>query len=152
MSDETNVKNMTEQQLRDYDPKWPKSMKELSAFIDALAERQHDYGTCVYAMSLAAVSAFHYVAWKLGVTGFQASCADLDVLKRTRHLEGPFMILDASKMLYPQYDLRGDVDEFLSKDTTAAWLKEQAIKKLDDSANSHAVPNVVAHWKRLAGR
>ena len=85
---------------------WPKTLEELNEYITSLTDRQHDYGTCVYAMSLAAVAAFQHVASKLGVTGFQASCADLDILRRTRSMEGPFIILKAEDMCYPQYDLK----------------------------------------------
>ena len=33
-----------------------KVLSELSEYIESLVEREHDYGTCVYAMSLAATA------------------------------------------------------------------------------------------------
>ncbi len=90
----------TEQQLRDEKNPWPKTKEELHKYIDALMDQQHDYGTCVYAMSLAATAAFNYVAGALGSSGFQSSCADMDIIRRTRGIDGPFMFLDFNDELY----------------------------------------------------
>lgn len=136
----------TEQQLRDVDVPWLTTAAELSTYIAALVDRPHDYGTCVYAMSLAAVAAFQYVAGALGVTGFQASCADLNILKRTRHLTGPFMIVDGDDMLYPQSDLREKLDAFLSKNRP--WAAGEAAKKIAE-ASEFTHPAVRAHWDAL---
>lgn len=136
-----------EQEMRDAKVPTPDTAKDLTAYIDGLVKRDHDYGTCVYAMSMAATAAFNYVAHKLGVTGFQASCADMDILRRTRSLEGPFMILDGQNALYPQYDLEGKVREWLGGDDFKEWISEQAKKKLAESDG--ASPSVVAHWRSL---
>lgn len=145
----SDLKTMTEAELRDAEVPWPKSEKELVAYIAALADREHDYGTCVYAMSMAATAAFYYVAGKLGVTGFQASCADMDVLRRIRHYKMGFRIVDYANLLYPQYcddehfpDWRGLMRQ------NAAALKTEADKRLAESANAH--PNVVEHWRMLS--
>lgn len=138
---------MNEQEMREAEVPQLKNPGELLAYIDGLVSQEHDYGTCVYAMSMAAVAAFNYVAGRLGVTGFQASCADLDVLRRTRRIKGPFMFVDAAKMLYPQYDIERDVREAIEK--WMGWASVEAEKLLaGDTAHTH--PNVVAHWQRLA--
>lgn len=93
----------TEAEMRDADVPWPESMEDLAAYINGLVDRPHDYGTCVYAMSMAAVAAFRHVAGKLGVSGFQASCADMDVLRRIRRIDGGFRIVVYDDLLYPQY-------------------------------------------------
>ena len=139
----------TEQEMRDVDVKWPKTIEDLTEYIESLTNREHDYGTSVYAMSLAATAAFHYAASKVGATGFQASCADLDVLRRTRSIKGPFMIIDADNMLYPQYDLHGKLQEAM--DSWAEWAAEEAQKKLDGD-KEHVHPDVLAHWRRLVER
>lgn len=100
---------MIEQEMRDTEVPRANTIGELSDYIESLVAKQHDYGTCVYAMSMAATAAFNYVARQLGVTGFQASCADMDVLRRTRRIKGPFMLVDSDKMLYPQYSIERDV-------------------------------------------
>jgi hypothetical protein len=74
MSDET--KNPTEAEMRDSEAPTHGTVEELAAYVRVLVERPHDYGTCVYAMSLAATAAFNFVAHKLGVTMFQASWGD----------------------------------------------------------------------------
>lgn len=136
----------TEKDLREAAVPWPKSPEELTAYIAALVDRPHDYGTCVYAMSMAAVAAFYYVSHALGATGFQASCADMDILRRTRSLKGPFMLIDGDNILYPQYDLREKVNEFV--ESAKPWAAEEARKKLATDG-THAHPAVRAHWEQL---
>ena len=126
----------------------PNTVDELNEYVRSLVEREHDYGTCVYAMSLAATAAFNHVASKLGVTGFQASCADLDVLRRTRDMDGPFIILKAEDMLYPQYDVPGKLREAMA--SWQGWLAEQAALKMKDAKTAH--PEVAAHWEKLAAK
>ena len=136
----------TEAEMRDAKVPWPKTKEQLTEYIESLTTRQHDYGTCVYAMSMAATAAFYYIAGQLGVTGFQSSCADMDILRRTRHLKGPFMIINGEDALFPQYDLREKLDKAI--EGWKPWLKEEAQKKLAETGQAH--PDVVAHWKRLA--
>ena len=136
----------TEAQMRAMDAPWPKTIEELTSFIQSVVDRPHDYGTCVYAMSLSAVAAMHYAASKVGSTGFQASCADLDILRRTRHLDGPFGIVKAEDMLYPQYDIPAKVQEWLEE--WKPWAAEQAAKKLAEV--DHAHPSVRERWEELA--
>lgn len=142
----------TEADMRVADVPWPKTEEELSNYIQDLVKRPHDYGTCVYAMSMAAVAAFRYVAHELGTTGFQASCADLDIVRRTRYLKGPFMIVDAAQLLYPQYDPEEKVHEFLTSDSTTEWLHTEAEKRLKDKQGTTAHPDVLARWRLLAAR
>jgi hypothetical protein len=136
----------TEAQMRALDAPWPETMEDLTAFIKTLVDRPHDYGTCVYAMSLAATATYHHVAKVLGVTGFQASCADMDILRRTRHLEGPFILLNAEDMLYPQYDLHERLEEFIQQ--SRPWAAEEARKKLIDSPS--AAERVRERWEEMA--
>jgi hypothetical protein len=136
-----------EQEMRNQEAPWFDSLDQLQQYINSLVERPHDYGSCAYAMSLAAVAAFQYVASKLGTTGFQASCADLDFIRRTRNLKGPFMLIDAEKMLYPQYDIRNNLEEALEK--WKPWAAEEAEKKLAE-ATSYAADSVRSHWIYLA--
>lgn len=139
--------NRTEKDMREEKAPTLGTMKDLSKYITSLVEMNHNYGTCVYAMSLAATAAFNYVADKLGVTGFQASCADLDILRRTRCWNGPFIVLTGDKMLYPQYDLMGELTEAMKEWTP--WAAEQA-KKLLAEKDHICHPKVRKHWKKLA--
>lgn len=117
------------------------------ADLDDQEELGNAYGRCVYAMSLAAVAAFHYVAGVQGVTGFQASCADLDIIKRLRHIKGPFGIYKLEDLLYPQYDLVARLKEFIADESTQKWLKEEATKLLAERQD--AAPTVIAHWQAI---
>jgi hypothetical protein len=138
----------TEQEMRAEKAPWPTTLDELKEYVASLTDRDHDYGTCVYAMSLAATAAFQHVAHKLGVTGFQASCADLDIVRRTRSMEGPFILLKGEDMLYPQYDLPGKLREAMGE--WAEWAAEQAAKKLAKNKQDAVHPSVWAHWVTLA--
>lgn len=139
----------TEAELRDSKVPWPESEDAMVEYIRGLVDRPHDYGTCVYAMSMAATAAFQYVAKRLGVTGFQASCADMDILRRTRSLEWG-KVLDYSNLLYPQYCddehyppwrsiIEGNRSEFAKR----------ARQKLAESGGI-AADGVVKHWRWLA--
>lgn len=136
----------TEEEMREAKEPWPYTIKQLAEYIDSLVYRQHDYGTCVYAMSLAAVAAFNYVARELGTTGFQSSCADLDIIRRTRHIDGPFMLIKAEDALYPQYDLHGKLTETIV--SWHPWLADEAKKKLANG--DKAAPTVKDHWEKLS--
>lgn len=149
MSTET-VNSMTEEELREAKVPTPKTPEELQGYISALIERQHDYGTCVYAMSMAAEAAFNFVASKLGVTGFQASCADLDFLKRTRGYTMGFRVINYENLLYPQYC---DDDHFpnwsgLIREHAEELSKQAKVNLEKDDGLVH--PNVRAHWQMLA--
>ena len=138
----------TEQEMRDATVPTFETVEELSGYIESVVEREHDYGTCCYAMSMAATAAFNFVAKRLGVTGFQASCADLDILRRTRSLDGPFIIIKGQDELYPQYNNVKRLQD--ARAEWKGWLADEAAKRLEET--DHAHPNVVAHWEWLAGR
>ncbi len=134
-----------EQAMRAEKVPWPKTIEELTAYIEKQVDGPHDYGTAVYAMSLAATAAFNYVAGTLGCTGFQASCADLDIVRRTRLIDGPFMLIKGEDALYPQSDLPANLSKAL--DEWKPWMADEAAKKLAENPQAH--PAVVAHWKAL---
>lgn len=118
--------------------------EEVLEYVRQLVAREHDYGTCAHAMSMAATAAFNYVASALGVTGAQASYASLDILRRTRGIDGPFMVVLARDQLYPQY--AGVFDEAVTR--WSPWLREQARELLKNTRGADY--RVVAHWRRLA--
>jgi hypothetical protein len=135
----------TESEMREAKVPWPLTERQMTEYVRSLVEREHDYGTCVYALSMAAEAAFNYVAGRLGVTGFQSSCADLDLIRRTRSLEGPFILLKGEDALYPQYDLTEKLAKWLEE--INPWLASEAGKRL---AERDASPLVRQHWKTLA--
>jgi hypothetical protein len=139
----------TEQELRDAEAPRPQTAEELAAFVQLMATREHDYGTCVYAMSLSAVAAFNYIAHVQGVTGFQASCADLDIVRRTRHLEHGGGIQDYGNLLYPQYcnarHFPSAIDIIRERGRDLAKAAQACLAE-----NGPAHPTVRAHWQWLA--
>lgn len=140
------ITEFTEQDLRNSTAPCPETPAELADYIQSLLDIKHDYGTCVYAMSLAATATFNYAAAKLGVTGFQASCADIDIIRRTRQLDCPFIILTANDMLYPHTNPAQKLADAMEE--WRGWAAEQAAEKLKDSKHAHHT--VIKHWKNLA--
>lgn len=146
-SNETEKPKTTEQELRNAESPWPKTPGELIDYIQKICdENGDDYGKCVYAMSLSAVAAFNFASHLVGATGFQASCADLDIIRRTRGMKCPFAIIKADDMLFPQYDINKNVKNLIAEWTP--WAAEQARKKID--AETMAAPAVLKHWEKLA--
>lgn len=145
-----SIKKMNEQELKESRGICPKSPKELLNYIKELTKRPHDYGTCVYAMSLAAYAAFNFVAHALEVTGMQAACADLDFLTRTRGLTHGFKILNFRHLLYPQYL---DDEYFPSYEQLIEENKEMLKSSAEKLLKEHPDANrsVIEHWKKLAG-
>lgn len=139
----------TEQEMREADVPWIEDPEKLSAYIAALVDRPHDYSTCVYAMSMAAAAAFRHVAKKLGVTGFQASCADMDILRRTRGMKDGFRIINYADLMYPQYwdEERAPIFRAVLAENPEPW-PERARALLDEDTGS---PKVREHWRMIAG-
>ena len=141
-------RGLNEEGMRDAQLPWPRTQEELLAQIDMLVSRTHDCGTSVYAMSMGALAAFHYVSHKLGVTGFQASCADMDFIARTRHWEYGGRVLDYGDLLYPQYEYKFDeVDFWPLIHANIKPLAKAARKKLAEAGTVN--PDVKAHWERI---
>ena len=140
---------MTEEEMSKSEALNPSNIDELTEYIESLVNQPQSYGTCVYAMSLASVATFNYVADKLGVTGFQASCADLDFIKRVRGLKHGFRITDYKNLLFPQY--YHDPESF----PTARQLLEKNLERLQEDAKDLLEeegerlvhPDVLKHWE-----
>ena len=137
-------------EMRETKAPTPAHSQALAEYVESLIAGPHTYNTCVSAMSLAAVATYNLVANKLGVTGFQASCADLDILRQTRGLEAG-IVINFDNALYPQYDLPKRLADAL--DGSKVWLAEKAAGLLaaeSAKAGYPAHPEVVAHWRKLA--
>lgn len=140
-------KSDREQVLRGMKTPWPKTMVELNQFISSVINGTHTYGSVVEAMGIAAAATLNYMSSELGVSGFQASCADLVVLRRQRLLKGPFTLMKLEDIMYPQYNLHDKLDEFIGD--CGKWISEEAKRRLE-SDGEHAHERVLTHWKRLA--
>lgn len=106
------------------------------------------YGKCVEVMWRAAYLAIETVARELQVTGYQHSIATLMAIGQMRNIKGPFTLVDLHDALYPQYDLPGRVAAYI--DEQREWLAAEASKLLA-AGTDHVHPDVVAHWRKLAG-
>lgn len=129
---------------------WPKTEKELLEVIrNVIKYEGNSYGTAARSLTLVAEAAFNYIAHVFGVTGFQASYAELSFFTRMRGIKSRIKILNYDDLLYPQYleKFRITPEECIKEN--ASWLKEQAKQKLEEAGN-RADQRVVEHWKFLA--
>jgi hypothetical protein len=140
---------MTEEEMQKAEVPRFDTIEELNTYINNLVNQPHDYGTCVYAMSMASVATFNFMARKLGVTGFQASCADLDFLARTRNMKLGFIVLNGRDLMYPQYDLRKRLEDFITQTMSSPNFLSEVRKSFNEDS---AVPAVREHWKSILQR
>jgi hypothetical protein len=140
------LQKLSEQHLRNFSTPWPKTINELSDLVRSLVNCRHSYGTAVYAMSIASQATFNFISHVEGVTGFMASCADLDFIRRTRHIKGAFTVVTANDYLYPQYEYRHE-EHRKTLEESAARIALDKIKN-DEDLQCH--PDVYNHWHKLA--
>jgi len=148
------VKMTSEKEMRESVVPWPRTSEQLIKYLNFLAEHNNDYGMAVYCMSMGALAAFYYMSHIVGATGFQASCADMDFLKRSRRMKDGFRILDYEKLLYPQHinsEEFPSADDLLKDQDLVNRLGKIAKQRLDELSGPDAAhPNVIAHWEKLA--
>lgn len=142
-------KPRTEEEMREEKVPCFPTLNDLSEYIRELETQEHDYGTAAYAMSMASDAAFNYIASKLGVSGFQAGFASMDVIRRLRGLKCPFILLIGEDMLYPQYSLPKKLKKAMGE--WKKWARDEARKKLASSDSATAHPHVRRRWEELAG-
>lgn len=140
-------KSDREKILRETDTPWPRTLTELNNFISSVINGTHTYGSVVEAMGLAAAATLNYMGSELGVTGFQASCADLVTIRRQRGLKGPFTLMKLEDLMYPQYNLHDKLDEFIGE--CGEWISDEAKRRLEKDEHC-AHEKVIAHWQKLA--
>ena len=143
-----NKEETLEQKLLKQKPKECKTLEELKEYIQSLIDLKHDYSSCPQAMVLASTAVFNFIGKELQVTNFQASYAALHILQRTQNIEGPFIVLRAEDLVYPQYDLYRKLNEFIEKNRD--WVIEQAKDKLKTSKEENVAEKVWEHWESLA--
>ncbi|MER2060463.1 MAG: hypothetical protein ABTA16_16705 [Niallia sp.] len=86
--------------------KYPKSLEEFIEYVKEIESQPHSYNTIAEALTDTTLAFFNYFASKHGMTGFQASWAEMNFIRKSRGLEAPFMIVDSSKLLYPHRGCR----------------------------------------------
>lgn len=135
------------------DKEWYAEAKEMTAeklpeFIRHLTEDySHDYGTIIKAMGAAAIAAVNAIdnSDQGGITGFQASCLNLEFLRNWYYTSNKcgLRLIDYDKMLYPQY-----YDRFNTISATT-WKKIQETAKTYLNSYDLASDAVRKHWKSI---
>ena len=111
-------------------------------------EVEDNYSRGAWLMRDVAVLAFNYASNIAGASGFQASIAALEAYGSILGIEN-FGVFQMDDMLYPQYDLRAKLEDWIKEATPR--IQEEARKKLAElTPESLAVKEVVSYWKYLA--
>ena len=142
---------MTEKELQAFEVPHIETTSELVSFIDRMEKEGCTYETAPYVMALSAYATFMYMAKKLEVTGFQASWADMQFLKRTRNLKDGFRILNYENLLYPQYKNEFTFEKLLEDnlDHIQEKAKELLRRTENEDGTYSAAPEVVKHWQMI---
>lgn len=127
---------------------WPKTKEEFLTYLDSELNKEHDYNTAPEAAANIAIAGFNLTSSLLGLTGFQANWGELRFIQMSRNYEH-FIILNLEEALYPQYNLRNRLEEFLTSSSSKEFLKKKALEKLE-KYKDYTHPDVYAHWKKLA--
>jgi hypothetical protein len=130
----------------------PTTLDELTGTIQALTMPKviddQGYQDAADALWKSALAAFNYVAHTEEVTGFQASYAVLEFVRRALQIDGPFALVRGEDVLYPQTDPVERVRGLVAKWRT--HYAERARELLAD-AGPHVATEVLEHWRELAG-
>ena len=121
---------------------------EITMILTGKPPGEDTYSEGAWAMRDAALLAYRYAAHLAGASGYQASIAALDAYRAMVGIDGPFIVLRAEDLVYPQYDLRAKLEEFIEK--SRPWVEKRAARLLSED---HGAATVREHWKQLvAGR
>lgn len=99
----------------------------------------YDYESSAEAL----VDAFQQVSDKvsshLGLTGYQHSWAEMSYLAKSRNLEAGGILMDFTKVAYPQYDLHKELDEAIqaNRENIIKFAKEQLEDTMADRVREH---------------
>jgi hypothetical protein len=110
------------------------------------------YSECAETLAATALDAFNLVAKALGVTGWQASYAELEFLRRSRGIKGPFGLYSMEDALYPQYDLHQRLHDLRWSDETVTWLGDCAEYALATKDDGFVAGRVADHWRWLVAQ
>ncbi len=143
---------MDEFELRDklrVERKEIKTIDDLTTFIQRIeSECNTGYGQSARAIAQASVATFYYLAGKMGITGYQASCALWDVIRDVNYTDNKcgMKLVDYDKMLFPQYDY-----VFEKKISSDTWELLQSQAKNNLTRNLEFCHDaVVNHWENIA--
>lgn len=142
-----------EKELRE---RWQKeaeaqTLESLPAFLQSLADFEHDYASIIIAHGAAALGALHAMNRSPmgGITGFQAGLIMWEIVRGWMDYDAPLQLRNWEHMLYPQYE-----DQFTQTmdAPTWAWLQEKAKQLILESVEQHHAVNghVMQHWQSIA--
>lgn len=127
--------------------------------LDRLADKniQYDYNSICDEIIGLLSDCFGYGSHHGGITGFQASCIDLELIKLNRGWNHGFCLLNYKDLLYPQYRDHFKTAEQLLDDNNKSIGKSLVpllieLINEDNFSNFFAHKNVRDYWEFLLKR
>lgn len=117
------------------------------AYVRSVLDVDKDYDTASNALWKVALAGMNYAEDHMGVSSAQRAWAEMAFLAYSRNIQGPMLLLDGTHMLYPQYNVRGQVEEWLH--SSQEWVKETAQHLISTTKKVETAPYVWEHWTRL---
>lgn len=130
------------------------TIEELSQYIKELVDYKHDYNTSGYAITKALLATEQLMAHLLGTTGSQHGYAQLAYMQETRGSKTGIACIDFDKLCYPQYDILGDVKEWIEEHKQSEVFKKYVQEKIneDNKSDFKAHPDVRKRWESLVSK
>lgn len=149
-----NKKEITEEQHLEkqwYEAARKQTLKTLPYFMDHLLnDYQHDYGTICKAIAACGAAAMYAAnhTEQGGITGFQASCINWEILKAWGEFKTHTgaRLINFDNMIYPQYEHK--FDKIISKETWEA-IQKYAKENLLEEKGYDLHPEVKAHMESI---
>lgn len=124
--------------------------EKLCEFLKLCETYDDDYGGVAVATGQAALAVMEYFAHIFGLTSFQASFVNFEILRGWTYSDNKtsLKIVNYDYMLYPQYAYKFDKTV-----TPSTWeaIQKEARKFLDERGSfGHKVhPSVISHWQSI---
>jgi hypothetical protein len=145
-------KQLNEKDDKDIWKAWFEEAKDMNLeavpeFLRKLTEDyEHDYGTCVHAMTAALYGLGWALSREFGITGFQASAVAIEFVKHWNRYEC-FRFVDYKQLLYPQY---ADYYDKTISTETFDWLQKKAKKQIEEmESDGFGSSKVLDHMKAI---
>ena len=122
---------------------WPKTMEELSEYIQSMLTNSDNNFEC---MANAATATLRYIGFKRNSTWPEANAAARLVYQKTENLKCPFDIIEAKLLLHPD-QLNNFIERFKNK--YSKWASQEAKNQLE-TKDENLHPDIVEHLKLIS--
>lgn len=133
-------------ELLEADPK-PKSIDELSTYLDRLFKIKHTYDSSADAVVKALEAVDYLVSEKLGTSGFQMGWAHNRFFMENHDLKSGFLVVNFDDLRYPQKDIMAIVIRGINEVLRDPRFVTETMIMLDEKGDVH--PDVKKRWEEI---